>query len=59
MVITNDIRTQLVQYLKELHLPTIRENFEEVARCAVQESLSYERYLLELLDSFTNDSREF
>jgi len=49
MVATNDIRTQLVQHLKELHLPTIREDFEEVACCAVQESLSYERYLLELV----------
>ena len=49
MVATNDVRTQLVQHLKELHLPTIRENFEEVACCALQESLSYERYLLELV----------
>jgi DNA replication protein DnaC len=49
MAATNDIRTQLIQYLKELHLPTIRENFEEVAHQAVQESLSYERYLLELV----------
>ena len=49
MVAANDIRTQLVQHLKELHLPTIREDFEEVACCAVQESLSYERYLLELV----------
>ncbi len=49
MVAANDVRTQLVQHLKELHLPTIREDFEEVACCAVQESLSYERYLLELV----------
>jgi DNA replication protein DnaC len=49
MVAANDVRTQLVQHLKELHLPTIRDNFEEVACCAVQESLSYERYLLELV----------
>lgn len=49
MVATNDVRTQLVQHLKELHLSTIRENFEEVACCALQESLSYERYLLELV----------
>ena len=57
MVTTNDIRTQLVQYLKELHLPTIRENFEEVARQAVQESLSYERYLLELAVKECEDRR--
>jgi len=57
MVATNDIRTQLVQHLKELHLPTIRENFEEVACCAVQESLSYEHYLLELVVNECEDRR--
>lgn len=57
MVAANDIRTQLVQHLKELHLPTIREDFEEVACCAVQESLSYERYLLELVVKECEDRR--
>lgn len=57
MVAANDIRTQLVQHLKELHLPTIRENFEEVARQAGQESLSYERYLLELVVKECEDRR--
>jgi len=40
----------LIGYLKELHLPTIRECFEDIARTAEQESLSYERYLLELAE---------
>jgi DNA replication protein DnaC len=40
----------LISYLKELHVPTIRECFEEIARMAGQESLSYERYLLELAE---------
>lgn len=40
----------LVGYLKELHLPTIRESFEGIAHKAHQESLSYERYLLELTE---------
>jgi len=48
MISTVDTRTQLIQYLKELHLPTMRECFEEVARQAQQESLGYERYLLEM-----------
>jgi DNA replication protein DnaC len=39
---------ELAKYLKELHLPTFRASFEELARQAQQESLSYERYLLEL-----------
>ena len=38
----------LQAYLKELHLPTFRASFEEVARRAQQEGLSYERFLLEL-----------
>src|SRR5262245_5777192 len=38
----------LQAYLKELHLPTFRNHFEEVARQAQQEGLSYERFLLEL-----------
>lgn len=44
-----EVRTELKQYLKELHLPTIREIFEETAGQAEQESLGYERYLLELV----------
>jgi DNA replication protein DnaC len=46
-----DIRGQLQAYLKELHLSTIRERFEQVARQAVQESLGYESYLLDLVRS--------
>jgi len=42
--------TVLIGYLKELHLPTIRECFEDIARMAQQESLSYECYLLELAE---------
>jgi DNA replication protein DnaC len=43
-----DIRSDLTRRLKELHLPTFRESFEEVARLAEQESLTYEQYLLDL-----------
>jgi DNA replication protein DnaC len=35
--------------LKELCLPTIRESYAEVARLAVQETWSYEQFLLELV----------
>jgi DNA replication protein DnaC len=38
----------LVGHLRELHLPTFRECFEEAAGRAQQETLSYEQYLLEL-----------
>lgn len=40
----------LTDCLRELHLPTIRRDFESAAQRARQESLSYEHYLLELLE---------
>lgn len=42
------IRAALVENLTELHLPAMRACFEESARRAEQETLSYEQYLLEL-----------
>ena len=44
------MKQRLVECLRELHLPTFRESFEDVARRAVQESLSYEQYLGELAE---------
>jgi DNA replication protein DnaC len=38
----------LLEQLRALHLPAFREGFEEAARQATQETLSYEQYLLEL-----------
>ena len=46
----DDEKAALVSHLKELHLPTIRGCFEELARQAEQETLSYERYLLALIE---------
>jgi DNA replication protein DnaC len=43
-----DIRKVLTEHLRELHLPTMRRQFEEEARRAERETLSYEQYLLEL-----------
>lgn len=40
---------QIVHTLKQLHMPTIRRSYEEVAGQARTESWSYEQYLLELL----------
>ena len=40
----------LTDCLRELHLPTIRRDYEAAAQRARQESLSYERYLLELAE---------
>ena len=40
------IRTALTENLKALHLPAMRECFEQAAQQAEKETLSYEQYLL-------------
>jgi DNA replication protein DnaC len=52
------VEKQLEEYLRELHLPTVRDHFEEVARNAQQEELSYERFLLELVELESQVRRE-
>ena len=53
-----DLRAALTEHLKELHLPTVRECFEDAALRARQESLSYERYLLDLCQRETEMRRQ-
>ncbi len=43
-----DICPALIGQLKELHLPTVRACYEDTARRAEREMLSYEQYLLEV-----------
>src|SRR6266571_3333740 len=51
--------TEMLQaYLRELHLPTFRASFEEVARRAQQEGLSYERFLLALAQELVRSGRK-
>ena len=38
---TRNVKTDLTEYLRELHLPAIRRCFEEQARQAERETLSY------------------
>jgi hypothetical protein len=45
-----DVKERLMACLRELHLPTFRECFEELARRAVQETASYEQYLLDVAE---------
>lgn len=54
---TNQVRTALVSQLKQLHLPTMRTCFEETARRAEKETLSYEQYLLELTERECEERR--
>ena len=44
--LNGDVKT----YLKALHLPTVRECFQEYAQAAQRESLSYEQYLLSVVE---------
>src|SRR5947199_8763821 len=44
-----DVKAALTGALNELHLPTVRRTYEEAARLAGRERLSYERYLLDLI----------
>jgi len=45
-----NMESKITDYLRDLHLPTIRRHYEEHAVKAVRESLSYEKYLYELLE---------
>lgn len=49
MSATADVCPALIEHLKELHLPTVRECYEDTARRAERETLSYEQYLLEVI----------
>ena len=53
-----DVQETLVSYLKELHLPAFRQGYEELARQAQQEGLSYERYLLGLSERECQERRQ-
>ena len=41
-----DVKAALTAGLIELRLPTVRHCYEETARLAERETLSYERYLI-------------
>jgi DNA replication protein DnaC len=53
-----DVKAELTQSLKYLHLPTMRQCYEEVAQQAERESLSYERYLHELVQRECEERQE-
>ena len=44
-----NIHEQILDYLKQLHMPTMRQSYEPMAEQARKESFSYEQYLVELL----------
>lgn len=57
MVANTDVKEKLTAHLRDLRLPTFRESFEDIARRAEQETLSYEQYLLELATRESEDRR--
>src|SRR5271168_3046320 len=52
-----DVKERLAAYLKELHLPAFRSSYEELARQAQQEGLSFEQYLLGLVQREVQERR--
>ena len=46
-----EIQPALTACLQELHLPTMRTQYQALAQQAQQETLSYESYLLELAEA--------
>src|SRR6266404_4416576 len=51
------VKERLAAYLKELHLPAFRSSYEELARQAQQEGLSFEQYLLGLVQRECQERR--
>jgi DNA replication protein DnaC len=54
----SNVTAELTQNLRQLHLPTVRQCYEEIARQAERESLSYERYLHELIQRECEERQE-
>jgi len=53
-----DVKAALTEGLTELHLPTVRQIYEESARFAERDTLSYERYLLDLVTRESQDRQQ-
>ena len=53
-----NIRDQITHHLKQLHMPTLRRCYEQIADQARKETFSYEQYLLELIKLECEGRRE-
>ena len=53
-----DAKEMLESYLRELHLPAFRSGYEELARQALQEGLSFEQFLLGLAQRECQERRD-
>jgi DNA replication protein DnaC len=57
MKVERDYQERLEAQLRELHLPSFRTGYEELARQAERETHGYERYLLELCERECQERR--
>jgi DNA replication protein DnaC len=55
---TVDVNAALSESLNELHLPTVKRTYEDAARLAQRDTLTYERYLLDLVTRECDDRRQ-
>jgi len=53
-----DLQPKLIESLKALHLPTVSQYYRQCAQMATKEDLSYEQYLLELVERECEVRRE-
>jgi DNA replication protein DnaC len=53
-----DVKAELTNRLSELYLATIKRTYEEAARLAERDTLSYERYLLDLVTRECQDRQQ-
>jgi DNA replication protein DnaC len=56
-VAVKNIKKGLESLLKELHLPTVRDSYEDLAHQAEQEGQSYEQFLFELVEMESQSRR--
>jgi DNA replication protein DnaC len=49
-MLPDELKVSLIKCLKELHLPTVRACYEELADQARQENITYEYYLAEVME---------
>lgn len=52
-----EVNKDITAYLRELNMPAIRRSFEEKVRQAERETLSYEQFLLELVEQECQERR--
>ncbi len=58
MLSPTEVKTQLKENLKHLHMPTVRDCYEEQAEMARREAMSYERYLFEVTEQEVESRRQ-